>query len=80
MSKWTSPTKRRKKLLLNCERKVRHPSFEAAQAALAEVATVGKLSGIDVTVYKCEVCGFYHWGRTPSGGSNDRPAFAAARE
>lgn len=65
MSKWTSPTKRRKKLRLNCERKVGHATLADATAAMKETLANGnQLSdGYVYEAYQCPVCGLYHWGR-----------------
>lgn len=61
MSSWRSPTKLRKRRILNCARKVGHPTYHDAEQAMIEVAALGRLYGQETSVYECGLCGMFHW-------------------
>lgn len=65
MSKWTSPTKIRRKQRLNCVRKVPYNSLAEAQLVADHMINIGKASNV-VQPYKCPNCGKFHWGH-PTG-------------
>ena len=65
MSRWTSPTKRRRKARLDCQRKVGHLTLEAAASAMREVQAQGR-AGAGCAAYLCPICGLFHWGH-PTG-------------
>lgn len=65
MSKWSSPTKQKRKQRLNCIRKVKHTTFEDARMSMCELQSAGR-ARLECTVYMCEICNHYHWGH-PTG-------------
>lgn len=75
MSKWFSPTKRRKRARLNCERKIGHPTLAEAEAAMREVQLAGRASE-DCRAYQCDRCGMFHWGHPTgrNGGAGAGPS------
>lgn len=48
-----------------CRRKVRHPTREAAVAVMRDILHRERIDPRQYEAYRCEVCGGWHWGRSP---------------
>lgn len=58
-----SPSYLRRRLKMNCKRKVAYLSAADAKANMEDVRRKGLLRG-DPHVYQCHLCEKYHWGRS----------------